>query len=81
MVISNTSRAPKLSASDVVAEPEYEMINVVHSRNTTISMTPNPAYDVSTAVSRTKNPAYTASAAHERNDGNAYEVLDKTDRI
>jgi len=81
MVIPNTSRVPKHSATDVVPEPEYETINVVHNRNTNIIMTPNPAYDVSTAVSRTKNPTYTASAAHEGKDGTAYEVIDKTDRI
>ena len=78
MVIPNTSRVPKHSATDVVPEPEYETINVVHNRNTNIIMTPNPAYNVSTAVSMTNNPAYTTSVAHEGNDGTA---LDKTDRI
>jgi len=81
MVILNTSTAPKRSATDVVTEPEYETINVVHNRSTNISMTPNPAYDVSTAVSMTKNPAYTVSATHEGNDATAYEALDKTDHI
>ena len=74
MVILNTSKAPKHSATDVVTEPEYEMINVVHNRNTNFSMTPNPAYDVSTAVSRT-------SATYEGNDITVYEALDKTDHI
>jgi len=74
MVILNSSRAPKHSATDMVTEPEYEMMNVFHNHNTNISMIPNPAYDVSTAVSRT-------SAAYEGDDGTVYEALDKTDRI
>ena len=80
-MILNRSRTPRHSATDVLTEPEYETINIIHNRNTNISMTPNPAYDTSTAVSVTSNPAYCTSAVREGNDGGAYEALEKTDHI